>query len=124
MACPNCGADLIPGKPFCHSCGQATAVPCPNCGEPTRPGFRFCPECGFSLVGDAPAEVVKPVEAPGAAGSEFADLARSLSYSEAPAQVGPAAERKQVTVLFCDLVGSTAIAERLDPEEYRDLLDG
>ena len=32
-------------------------------------------------------------------------------------------ERKRVTVLFCDLVGSTEIAERLDPEEYRDLLD-
>src|SRR5262249_30202389 len=31
-------------------------------------------------------------------------------------------ERKQVTVLFCDLVGSTAIAERMDPEEYHDLL--
>src|SRR5438067_616283 len=34
-----------------------------------------------------------------------------------------AGERKLVTVLFCDLVGSTAIAERMDPEEYRDLLD-
>src|SRR5207247_11399712 len=34
-----------------------------------------------------------------------------------------AGERQQVTVLFCDLAGSTAIAERLDPEEYHDLLD-
>jgi class 3 adenylate cyclase/tetratricopeptide (TPR) repeat protein len=34
-----------------------------------------------------------------------------------------AGERKLVTVMFCDLVGSTAIAERLDPEEYRDLLE-
>jgi class 3 adenylate cyclase len=32
-------------------------------------------------------------------------------------------ERRIVTALFADLVGSTAIAERLDPEEYRDLLD-
>jgi len=32
-------------------------------------------------------------------------------------------ERKLVTVFFCDLAGSTAIAERLDPEEYRDLLE-
>jgi class 3 adenylate cyclase len=32
-------------------------------------------------------------------------------------------ERKQVTVLFCDLAGSTAMAERLDPEEYHDLLE-
>jgi len=32
-------------------------------------------------------------------------------------------ERKVVTVLFCDLAGSTAVAERLDPEEYREILD-
>src|ERR1051325_1521489 len=36
---------------------------------------------------------------------------------------GVAGERKLVTVLFSDLVGSTSIAERLDPEEYHDLLD-
>jgi class 3 adenylate cyclase len=28
-----------------------------------------------------------------------------------------------VTVLFCDLVGSTAVAERIDPEDYREILD-
>jgi class 3 adenylate cyclase/predicted ATPase len=32
------------------------------------------------------------------------------------------AERRQLTVMFCDLVGSTALAERLDPEELRDLM--
>lgn len=31
-------------------------------------------------------------------------------------------ERRQVTVLFCDLVGSTALSNRLDPEIYRDVL--
>jgi class 3 adenylate cyclase len=33
-----------------------------------------------------------------------------------------AAERRQLTVMFCDLVGSTALAERLDPEELRELI--
>src|SRR3989442_10658803 len=32
------------------------------------------------------------------------------------------AERRQLTVMFCDLVGSTTLSERLDPEELRDLL--
>lgn len=36
--------------------------------------------------------------------------------------VSAQAERRQLTVLFCDLVGSTALAERLDPEELRDLM--
>lgn len=30
-------------------------------------------------------------------------------------------ERRQLTVMFCDLVGSTSLAERLDPEDLRDL---
>ena len=31
----------------------------------------------------------------------------------------PSAERRQLTVLFCDLVGSTALSSQLDPEDYR-----
>ncbi len=34
----------------------------------------------------------------------------------------PAGERRQLTVMFCDLVGSTALSEKLDPEELRSLL--
>jgi class 3 adenylate cyclase/DNA-binding winged helix-turn-helix (wHTH) protein len=34
----------------------------------------------------------------------------------------PTAERRQLTVLFCDLVGSTAIADQLDPEDFRDVM--
>jgi class 3 adenylate cyclase len=32
------------------------------------------------------------------------------------------AERRQLTVMFCDLVGSTALSTRLDPEDYRDVI--
>jgi hypothetical protein len=31
-------------------------------------------------------------------------------------------QRRQLTVMFCDLVGSTALSERLDPEELREVL--
>src|SRR6202022_659740 len=34
----------------------------------------------------------------------------------------PAAERRQLTVMFCDLVGSTALATRFDPEDLRELI--
>jgi class 3 adenylate cyclase len=49
---------------------------------------------------------------------------RTIAASEplggdAPSQGG---ERRQLTVMFCDLVGSTALSERLDPEELRNLL--
>ncbi len=32
------------------------------------------------------------------------------------------AERRQLTVMFCDLVGSTALSEQLDPEEYHEVV--
>ena len=35
----------------------------------------------------------------------------------------PNPERRQLTVMFCDLVGSTALSERLDPEELRELIE-
>ena len=37
--------------------------------------------------------------------------------------VETAGERRQLTVMFCDLVGSTALSEKLDPEELRSLLN-
>jgi class 3 adenylate cyclase/tetratricopeptide (TPR) repeat protein len=40
----------------------------------------------------------------------------------APPAIAPAAERRQLTVLFCDLVGSTALAARLDPEDLREII--
>ena len=44
------------------------------------------------------------------------------SKSEAPASASPEAERRQLTVMFCDLVGSTALSERLDPEDLRTVI--
>jgi class 3 adenylate cyclase len=50
-------------------------------------------------------------------------IAATVSATDhAPKREPLEAERRQLTVMFCDLVGSTALAERLDPEELRDLL--
>ena len=54
----------------------------------------------------------------------FSAQSASAQDASAPVQTASAtqAERRQLTVLFCDLVGSTALAERLDPEDLRDLM--
>jgi class 3 adenylate cyclase/predicted ATPase len=56
----------------------------------------------------------------------IADLgAEPAAAVEVPAPepaAGSAAERRQLTVMFCDLAGSTALAARLDPEELRDVI--
>ncbi len=121
MRCVHCGTDLLPGKPFCPACGQRTSVRCSACGATVDPGFRFCPDCGAQLLAEARREEAAAGEDRLHRLSRFipAELAAKIDASRG----GMVGERKLVTVLFCDLVGSTAIAERLDPEEYRDLLD-
>src|SRR5215469_2646990 len=55
-----------------------------------------------------------------AAGAGRAEAQDVLAASAANATAD--AERRQLTVMFCDLVGSTALAARLDPEELREVI--
>src|SRR5262245_7041182 len=121
MRCVTCGVELIAGKKFCHACGAGVGTLCAGCGATLQSSYRFCPDCGRKTEvaehDGPPPEVVDPLTR---------ELARR-GAGAAPAVVAAASlvegERKQVTVLFCDLVSSVAIAERLDPEEYHDLLE-
>jgi len=123
MVCGNCGTDLILGKPFCHACGTPAPATCGACGTVLEPGFRFCPDCGAAVP-------TSPLETENEPASRA--LTGSVSIPVRPVEVPSRrrsgqgvieGERKLVTVFFCDLAGSTAIAEQLDPEEYRELLE-
>ena len=83
------------------NCGAGLEQRCPSCGEPVPADARFCPHCGTPLQAGA----TPPAPAP--------------AVAEAP----PAEERRQVTVLFADLSGYTAVAERMDPESVKALVD-
>jgi len=97
MRCSKCGSDNPQDKRFCGDCGAPLTNSCPKCGADNLPGKRFCGDCGTALT--APAALA------------------------APTPRGPASgERRHLTVLFCDLVGSTEIAAQLDPEEWREVV--
>ncbi|MBI3784401.1 MAG: AAA family ATPase, partial [Deltaproteobacteria bacterium] len=122
MRCSNCQTELLPGKSFCHACGARTAMSCSNCGASVQPGFRFCPDCGTSMATEAVAEPEAP--RPERSLSMLSrNIPEELAQKIRASKDSVEGERKQVTVLFCDLAGSTAMAERLDPEEYHDLLE-
>jgi class 3 adenylate cyclase/pimeloyl-ACP methyl ester carboxylesterase len=55
-------------------------------------------------------------------GGSAAPASASEDVAEHPSPQFSGAERRQLTVMFCDLVGSTALSERLDPEELRAVL--
>jgi Double zinc ribbon/Adenylate and Guanylate cyclase catalytic domain len=103
MDCPSCGTVNPRGKRFCGYCGAALPLLCPACGS-ENPGTRFCCECGASLIskGGSGISVDRPAE-----------LRRS-SETEA--------ERRHLTVMFCDLVGSTMLAGELDPEDLAEVI--
>ena len=52
----------------------------------------------------------------------IAALRRDVDATPEQAAAAPTAERRQLTVMFCDLVGSTALAARLDPEDLREVI--
>src|SRR6266540_755976 len=87
---------------------------CPACGAENSVGALFCGHCGSRVGRKCPhcSAVVGP------------DLAFCTSCGEALEAAAPTTteERKTVSVLFADLVGFTARAERLDPEEVRGVL--
>ena len=64
---------------------------------------------------------IEELNAPSAAPDEVARAALSRSASPADAD-RDTAERRQLTVMFCDLVGSTALTARLDPEDMRQVV--
>jgi class 3 adenylate cyclase/tetratricopeptide (TPR) repeat protein len=94
MKCPKCQCENPHGRKFCRECGAKLLLVCPGCGYENLPEDKFCGECGQKLD-----EAVAREEA-------------------LPKAVG---ERKHVTVLFSDLTGYTALSERLDPEEVKDI---
>ena len=82
---------------------------CPTCGEENDDG-RFCVKCGAPLRPCSRCGHANPTNA-----RFCAECGSGLATS-------PGAERRQITVVFCDLVGSTALSADLDPEDLRDLI--
>jgi class 3 adenylate cyclase len=56
------------------------------------------------------------------ASSSVSPLARSKSTTPSDPKAPEAAQRRQLTVMLCDLVGSTALSARMDPEDLRDVI--
>src|SRR5260370_26437715 len=98
MRCSSCGAENPEGLKFCNECAAPFKRRCGTCGFDNAPTAKFCGECAVPLN---PAEPIR-----------------------AQPHEGPTGERRHLTVLFCDLAGSTAIAAQLDPEEWRETVAG
>jgi class 3 adenylate cyclase/predicted ATPase len=118
MRCPRCGFDNPEGMKFCGECGAPLNIRCPQCGGDNPSRFMFCGACGIPLYGQPPAPTSRPP-------TRLRAPQDDTSASGWPLPVGPEApeaERRQLTVLVCDLVDSTALSGQLDPEDLREVV--
>jgi class 3 adenylate cyclase/tetratricopeptide (TPR) repeat protein len=94
MKCPKCQTENPETRKFCSDCGANLQLICPQCGFENLPKNKFCGGCGHQLEQEAVQKIEPAIEE----------------------------ERKQVTVLFSDLSEYTAMSERLDPEEVKQIM--
>ncbi len=80
------------------------------------PQQKFCGKCGAQLA-------TSPVEGASRFASPQQYTPKHLAEKILKSRSALAGERKQVTVLFVDVVDSTALAEKLDPEEIHRIIE-
>ena len=95
MKCLKCHTENPETNKFCRECGAQLLMACPQCGAEVLPDDKFCGKCGQRL-------------------EEVVEEEKTVPETEG--------ERKHVTVLFSDLSGYTAMSERLDPEEVKEIM--
>lgn len=118
MNCSQCQTANPEGAKFCMSCGSPLAASCPECGTELPTEARFCLNCGHQLGQAAEAASVR------AQLEQYIPRELLQKLESARTSGGIQGERRVVTMLFCDVTGSTAAAEQLDPEEWAQIMNG
>ena len=116
--CSDCAHDNPPAARFCAHCGAKLARQCPKCAAPVNADQHFCGECGTALIDSQPTPPRGAEQTLSPANYTPPHLARRILDNRQALR----GERKQVTVLFCDVVESTALAMRLGAEGMHALL--
>ena len=119
MKCNKCGFENDADAEYCENCGEVLARICANCHAPLKPKARFCKVCGTSIS----AQRAAIDETGNQARVSRGDTAQIRKTPEKPS-TRIEGERKPVTILFTDIVGSTSLAEKLDPEEWKEIING
>ena len=120
MDCPTCHKANPADAAFCMSCWTSLSSRCPACDTELPDDVLFCFRCGHKIPGEP---------------SEGEDGAQPRLHQYIPKELltklgaaretaGIEEDRRVVTMLFCDVNGSTAAAERLDPEDWHEIMNG
>jgi class 3 adenylate cyclase/tetratricopeptide (TPR) repeat protein len=122
MKCPKCQFENREGAIFCGKCGAGLSLICPKCNTENPPENSFCDKCGHNL-----ATLSEPAPKEPSFDEKIAKiqkyLPKGLTEKILSQRDRIEGERKQVTVMFCDMEGFSSLSERLGPEEAYDIVD-
>lgn len=133
MVCPYCQYENRESAHFCLNCGKKITLVCEQCDTKLPVYANYCDNCGQQVselvapIGklsvDEPVSVGKTSAAPVSTLSRYIpeDMAKKLDQVRVDGSME--GERRVVTMLFCDVVGSTAAAEKIDPEDWTDIIN-
>ena len=122
MKCSECQTENPHDAKFCIECAIPMEFHCPNCGAITPATGKFCKECAYDL------RKPKETHPKDLSFAEKLDkiqryLPKGLTEKILSQRDKIEGERKQVTVMFCDMAGFTNLSERLGPEEAYFIMD-
>ena len=125
MRCRRCHYENRIEAIFCSGCGEILECICQHCCHPTPKTAKFCDNCGTQC--EHPSTLSSNDDSksqPLSSDSLFIESSSAPTENATTEQVviPGEAQRRQLTIMFCDLVGSTSISEKLDPEDFRDVL--
>ena len=116
MECLSCGHVNRERARYCAQCATplVEGIACPSCGTVHPRSARHCDRCGQTLADASPR-----FEAPDSRSRLPEHLAARIRVDRGALE----GERKQVTVLFADVVGSMELSEQSEPEEWRRIME-
>ena len=118
MICQQCDKNNDSDAVFCVQCSQSLHKSCPSCSTQNPGDARFCKQCRTELGDTSIAAQTNKLQKLRDSAPEGLQEKLRLAHTEIEGQ------RKPVTILFADIVGSTSIAEKLDPEEWKEVVQG
>jgi class 3 adenylate cyclase len=121
MKCPECQFENREEAVFCSECGHKFELICPECNNSNRLRAKFCDKCGQNLI--QPSE---PFPKDLSFDEKIEQIQKFLPggvTEKVLAQRGKIeGERKQVTVMFCDMQGFTPLVDKIGPEEAYSIM--
>jgi len=122
MKCPKCQHENPGDAQFCIECGNPIELLCPQCETITPATGKFCKGCGRDLT--LPSEPIpKDLSYDEKLDKIQRYLPKGLTEKILSQRDKIEGERKQVTVMFCDMEGFSPLVERIGSEEAYNVMD-